>query len=192
MRIYTRAGDSGSTGLIGGRRVSKGDPVIEAIGSIDEVNAWLGVLASHVDDARVRRLLAQCQNDLFELGAELASPGGPPRLDPARVSELEKAIDDFGGTLPPLRRFVLPGGHPAAAWTHVARTVARRAERAVVRLLGEATEPSPAVRYLNRLSDLLFVLARLLNSQAGVPEPTWPGDHREESPPDRPSPSPKR
>lgn len=175
VRIYTRGGDSGETGLIGGARVSKADPVIEAIGSLDETNAWLGMIASLLEDPSLRRLLGECQGDLFELGAELAAPGGPPRLKEQRIRELEEAIDRFAERVPPLRRFVLPGGDRAAAACHVARTVARRAERALVRLPKERAG-SHATAYLNRLSDLLFVLARFINYRAGVAEPAWPGD----------------
>lgn len=176
MRIYTRGGDQGETGLIGGRRVSKGAPVIEAIGSLDELNAWLGVVVSHCGEEEIRRLLAGCQRDLFELGAELASPEGAARLSEGRTAALEKAIDALSGSLPPLRRFVLPGGHPAASWCHVARTVARRAERELVRLAAVQTVNPHALSYLNRLSDLLFVVARWLNGRAGIDEPTWPGE----------------
>ena len=178
MRIYTRSGDAGETGLIGGRRVSKGDPLIEALGSVDEANAWLGLIGSVVDDQELCRLLSDCQCDLFELGAELASSGGPARLDEGKVAGLEEAIDRLSQQLPPLKRFVLPGGDRAAAMAHVARTVVRRAERAVVRLCQDHPVHPQGIRYLNRLSDLLFVIARYLNRRAGVDEPTWPQSGR--------------
>lgn len=181
MRIYTRGGDQGETGLSGRRRVSKADPVIEAVGQLDELNAWLGLVVSTSQELDLSQILVEIQRDLFELGAELASENPASRLSPERISFLEQHIDRLSLALPPLRHFILPGGDRTGALCHVARTVARRAERAVV-ALGRCN-PSDAgaaesliVAYLNRLSDLLFVMARTFNHRAGRPEPLWQRD----------------
>jgi cob(I)alamin adenosyltransferase len=180
MSIYTRTGDSGETSLGGGRRVSKADPWIEAIGTVDELNAALGLVRTYLSDPDLQALLQSIQNDLFNLGAELAAPAGqgPPEgaashLRPDHVAALEHSIDRLSAALPPWRQFLLPGGAPGAAALHLARTIARRAERRVV-----AIQPPEAVnpevrRYLNRLSDLLFVLARTVNHRSGTPELPW-------------------
>jgi cob(I)alamin adenosyltransferase len=163
--IVTRGGDGGETSLGDGERVRKDAPRIEAIGAVDEANAAVGLLRLHTegeDDA----LLARVQNGLFDLGADLCVPGeGGERLriGVAHVSALDAATARLNEALPPLTSFVLPGGTPAAAAAHMARTVARRAERAAVRLAAEETVNPEALRYLNRLSDLLFVLSRRLN-----------------------------
>ncbi len=173
-RIYTRTGDRGETGLAGGERCPKDDPRIEALGAVDELNAHLGLLAAHVHEAQTRSLLEDLQERLFELGAELASPGTPLRLGPAAVRELETRIDDLEARLPPLRRFLLPGGGVAAAQAHVARAVCRRAERRLVALATAEPVGAHALAWLNRLSDLLFVLARTLQRQEGLRERPWP------------------
>lgn len=178
MKIYTKTGDGGETGLFGGARVSKADPRVEAYGDVDELNAQLGVaravgLAEDIDE-----LLATVQAKLFDVGAELATAPGSkasamPRVSEDDVAVLEQAIDRFEEELEPLQNFILPGGSRAAAWLHVGRTVARRAERRVV-ALAEHTEVRDAlIRYLNRLSDLLFVLARVSNHRAGVADVPW-------------------
>ncbi|HLS90936.1 MAG TPA: cob(I)yrinic acid a,c-diamide adenosyltransferase [Limnochordia bacterium] len=176
MSLYTRHGDEGETGLLGHRRVSKGDPLIEAIGDVDELNAWLGLIVTECGDPSLRSLLIACQRDLFEVGAELASFGDQPRLRQERVFWLEKAIDDLTANVPPLKHFILPGGHRVAACCHIARAVARRAERSVVRLPGGAAARPVLCAYLNRLSDLLFAAARWLNHKTGTAEPQWSGD----------------
>ena len=175
-RIYTRGGDEGETSLGDGSRVSKLDCRIGAFGTVDELNSALGVaLAGELPD-RVRGALEQVQNELFDVGADLSVPWGITdrlRVQHKMVERLEELCDTFNGELPELRSFVLPGGTEAAARLHVARTVCRRAERDV--LLGSRElELNPLVLvYLNRLSDLLFILARLANAHAGVDEPLW-------------------
>lgn len=178
MKIYTRSGDDGSTGLFGGGRVPKDDPRVSAYGGVDELNAALGaVLATPPTDFE-RGLLVGVQRDLFSIGGRLASPTSnkaPSKvaLDDARVAELERAIDRAEQSLAPLDKFVLPGGSPKAVALHVARTICRRAERRVVTLHREEPLPEVILQYLNRLSDLLFTLARLANQQADVREETW-------------------
>lgn len=179
MKIYTKTGDDGETGLFGGPRVSKDSPRIEAYGTVDELNSVLGVVRAQLAAGDVDALLCQIQNDLFALGAQLATP------DPAahqtalvgarQIAALESAIDRYEEQLEPLKQFVLPGGTPAAANLHLARTVCRRAERRVVTLVRESSEPIAAevVVYLNRLSDLLFVLARAVNRTAGRADVPW-------------------
>lgn len=179
MKIYTRTGDAGDTGLFGGERVSKTSARVGAYGSVDEANAHLGVARAVLDDPELDALLDGLQNDLFDVGADLATKAGAPAreriepLSPAHVARIEAWIDRLEGELAPLRRFILPGGRPAAATLHVARTVVRRAEREAV-ALAEAEEANPhAIVYLNRLSDLLFVVARVVNARHGVDEATW-------------------
>ena len=178
MKIYTRSGDDGSTGLFGGGRVPKDDRRVVAYGGVDELNAAVGaVLATPPTDFE-RTLLIGVQRDLFSIGARLASPTVdkvPPKvaLDDGRVGELEHAIDRAAERLAPLDKFVLPGGTSKAAALHVARTACRRAERGVVTLHRVEPLPDVILRYLNRLSDLLFILARLANRQADVREETW-------------------
>jgi cob(I)alamin adenosyltransferase len=170
-RIYTRSGDGGETGLGDGTRVAKDHPRVAAYGAVDELNAVLGLLLAGGVPAEAD-LLRAIQNDLFDVGADLCVPQPPGeeagsrlRVQPAQAERLERAIDRLNEPLAPLTSFVLPGGRPAAAWAHLARTVCRRAERDVV-ALSRAEPVNPAVVvYLNRLSDLLFVLARVYNSQ---------------------------
>jgi cob(I)alamin adenosyltransferase len=164
-RIYTRAGDGGETGLGDGTRVSKGSARVAAYGEVDELNAVLGLTAVH--DPTTHDLLRTIQNDLFDVGADLCVPptkdSSALRVRPEQATRLEREIDRLNERLQPLRSFVLPGGTPAAAWLHFARTVCRRAERSVVALRrAEAVNPNVLV-YLNRLSDLLFVMARVAN-----------------------------
>jgi cob(I)alamin adenosyltransferase len=178
VKIYTRTGDAGETSLVGGSRVTKSDPHVDAYGEVDELNAWLGVVrASRVDPA-VDQDLEHLQRDLFALGAQLADPAGKLAGRVAKaiigdedVARLESLIDRLDAELPPLRRFILAGGTPAGAALHLARTVCRRAERRMVAL---APPVDPVLlRYINRLSDLLFVLARTVNHRGGVPEAEW-------------------
>lgn len=191
MKIYTRTGDSGDTSLIGGLRVPKSDPRVNAYGEIDETNAWLGfALASLVsahrgDDAfepiecdDLAEALVQIQRDLFALGAQLADPRASigdrvakAALGDEDVERLEQLIDRFEAELPPLQRFILAGGLEAGATLHLARTVCRRAERCMVAL--EPPVDRVLVRYVNRLSDLLFVMARTVNHRAAAPETEW-------------------
>ncbi len=171
-KIYTRTGDDGSTGLGNGGRIRKDDPRIEAIGAVDELNSAIGLLLSDVLPETNRSTLTSVQHRLFDIGGELSMPG-TNILDPGRVEALEEALDALNSDLPPLKEFILPGGSTAAAHCHLARAICRRAERRVCQLAGD-TEVNPAtLKYLNRLSDLLFVMARSLNKQAGHPDVFW-------------------
>ena len=176
-RIYTRTGDSGETGLIGGHRVSKDHPRVEAYGAVDELNAHLGAVRVQTNDTQLDALLSRIQHRLFDLGAELATPAGGTKgasaIDDTDVADLERAIDMYQVTLTPLREFILPGGAPLASTLHVARTVCRRAERRLVALARDEPVRGELLRYLNRLSDLLFVLARVANQRAGRADVTW-------------------
>ncbi len=177
-KIYTRTGDKGETGLADGSRVAKDAPRIEAMGEIDELNSTIGVLLCEAlpDDLRV--CLTNVQNDLFDLGGELSVPGHTILAD-SHVTQLEAALDQFNATLPALKDFILPGGSRAAALAHVARTVCRRAERRVITLSKSEAVPVLACPYLNRLSDLLFVVARVLNRHAHGMDVLWqPGKNR--------------
>lgn len=181
MKIYTRTGDAGDTALFGGGRVSKDHARVEAYGTVDELNAVLGWVATQLHDEWISTKLELLQHDLFALGADLATPPPEPgRARPVtpdlpfgRVSEMEAWIDSADGELAELRAFVLPGGTSGAAALHIARTVCRRAERTVVRLLDEEDGSKAIVPYLNRLSDLLFTLARLDNHRAGHGDVEW-------------------
>ncbi|MGE0082673.1 MAG: cob(I)yrinic acid a,c-diamide adenosyltransferase [Thiohalomonadaceae bacterium] len=165
-RIYTRTGDDGTTRLAGRTRVHKDSARIEAIGTLDELNSHLGVVLTHALPDGVRQCLAQVQNDLFDLGGELSTPGRAS-LDGGYVSRLERWLDEFNAELPPLREFILPGGSPSAAVCHVARSVCRRAERRLVACARNETLNPQVMAYVNRLSDLLFVLARVLAREQG-------------------------
>ena len=178
MKIYTRTGDTGETSLYGGERTRKDDPRVDAYGEVDELNAWFGLARASNLDLELAGEIALIQRDLFALGAQLADPADTlaPRVTKAvigddHVERLEQLIDRLEAELPPLCRFILAGGTPAGAALHVARTVCRRAERRIVGL-EPATDPV-LVRYVNRLSDLLFVLARVANHRGGVPETEW-------------------
>jgi cob(I)alamin adenosyltransferase len=171
-RIVTRTGDSGTTGLGDGSRVPKDSLRIEAIGAVDELNSSIGVVLAEPLPASIASLLTDVQHDLFDLGGELSIPGHAA-MTPAHVTRLEDAVTRYNADLPPLKEFILPGGARPAALMHVARTVCRRAERVVVTLAsGDAVSPSSRI-YLNRLSDLLFVLARAINRAAGAPDVLW-------------------
>lgn len=179
MKIYTKTGDAGETGLFGGPRVRKSDHRVEAYGEVDELNAALGVVRAQVEDPELERHLARIQDELFCVGAELATPHGAkarsaiPPVEPGWLERLEAAIDAWEAELPPLRQFVLPGGTRTAAALHLARCVCRRAERRVVALAAEAEIAPATLAYLNRLSDLLFVAARIANHRAGRAETPW-------------------
>jgi cob(I)alamin adenosyltransferase len=181
MKIYTKTGDAGSTGLFGGGRVAKDHVRVEAYGDVDELNAVLGMARSVEPMPRIDEVLVPIQRDLFAIGALLATPDRDKmamhltkaRIDEGRIAELEHAIDSGEAELQPLTAFIIPGGTPKAAALHVARTVCRRAERHVVRLQHDVELPPLAVIYLNRLSDLLFTLARVANHRAGTGEVTW-------------------
>lgn len=172
-RIYTRSGDKGDTGMVGGSRVGKDDPLVQAIGDVDELNAVIGVARSSGADEGLDHALAAIQNELFEVGAALAGAEPPAGFPP--VERLERAIDLLQKRLPPLREFILPGGSPLAAHVHHARAVCRRAERSVVAASRHSDREvfAAVVVYLNRLSDLLFVLARTANARSAVQEVVW-------------------
>jgi len=187
MKIYTKTGDKGDTRLFDGTQVRKNDPRVEAYGQVDELNAVIGSVCAVLQDEELKGILSGVQRDLFSLGAQLADPrhqSNPANqaqqrktekatLDPSRVRALEEIIDRFETELPPLRQFILPGGAPSGALLHVARTVCRRAERRVIELTGGVEVDPLAVEYLNRLSDFLFVMARLVNQRQGQQEIPW-------------------
>lgn len=181
MKIYTRTGDAGETALFGGGRVKKAHPRVRAYGTVDELNSFLGLALCRMEAGPFRDRLAEVQRDLFSLGAVLATPPpagsrrrpATPDLPVGRVTEMEQWIDEADTELEPLRHFILPGGTEAAAALHVARTVCRRAEREVVELGHDEPLESDIVTYLNRLSDLLFAVARLANRRAGVSDVVW-------------------
>jgi cob(I)alamin adenosyltransferase len=183
VKIYTRTGDDGDTGLFDGTRVAKSDPRVAAYGDVDELNAWLGYVRACLDDPSARAWLEQIQRDLFAIGARLADPAHriaarveKAAVDDADIGRLESWIDELDAWVPPLRRFILAGGSAGGAALHVARTVCRRAERAMVSLRqeqGETAFEPPLLIYVNRLSDLLFVMARAENFRAGVSELEW-------------------
>ncbi len=189
MKIYTRTGDAGLTSLFGGERVSKATLRVEAYGGVDELNAVIGQALPVMSDPRSAERLEKVQHDLFALGAVLATPPARegrrrpevPDLPTGRIAEMEGWIDEAWEELPPLRAFVLPGGTSGSASLHVARTVCRRAERTLVRLAENDTVDEEAIRYLNRLSDLLFALARLDNLRSGVPDREWLKDTPDDS-----------
>ena len=178
MKIYTRTGDDGTTGLIGGDRVRKSDARIECYGTVDELNASLG-LAAVLAESPLRDRLHMIQNDLFVIGAQLATPEGEPKsryipaMDEQMIARLEMEIDSTEHALPPLRQFILPGGTELAARLHLARTVSRRAERLIVNFAQDRPIPGMILTYMNRLSDWLFVHARLANHQSGVDDIPW-------------------
>ena len=177
MKIYTKSGDEGTTGLFGGPRVSKDDARIEAYGTVDELNAAIGVARATSLPEDIDPLLAGIQADLFTVGAELATPdpqaAGMPCVGEEQVLSLERAIDTFEDRLPALTSFILPAGSPSTAGLHLARAICRRAERRVVTLSREAQISPAVVIYLNRLGDLLFVLSRIATQVAGLADTPW-------------------
>jgi len=190
-RIYTRGGDAGETSLGDGRRISKASLRVDAMGAVDELNAALGVIRALPAPPELDRLLARIQNELFDVGADLAVPEAERpdrssarertrlRVEPAQVAWLEARCDELNAGLAPLTSFILPGGTPLAAHLHLARTICRRAERAVVAIAAQEAVGEAARAYVNRLSDLLFILARAANALAGTDEPLWkPGASR--------------
>jgi cob(I)alamin adenosyltransferase len=176
MKIYTRTGDDGTTGLWGGLRVAKDSLRVQAYGTIDECNAAIGIARAIGMASELDQLLATIQDTLFVVGSDLATPGentSIPRISTEAVSELEQAIDQLESQVEPLRQFILPGGSLAAAHLHLARTICRRAERWVISLAHEEPINPQVAVYLNRLSDLLFVAARAANAQVGIPDVPW-------------------
>jgi cob(I)alamin adenosyltransferase len=177
-KIYTRTGDDGTTGLGDGSRVKKTGRRIEAIGAVDELNSLLGLLLTHQLSDEIRVCLTDVQHEIFHLGGELSIPGRSAIAEP-QVKRLETILDKFNADLPPLKEFILPGGSEASAVCHLARSVCRRAERRVIYLGEEEKINTAATKYLNRLSDLLFVIARVLNVHAGHTDVLWqPGKNR--------------
>ena len=174
-KIYTRTGDRGETGLGDGTRIPKDAARVEALGAVDELNSHLGVLLTEPLPDDVRSDLTRVQHNLFDLGGELSIPGYV-LIDDSQIEFLEECLDRYNATLPALKDFILPGGCRAAALAHVARTVCRRAERALVHTAREASVQPSSLQYLNRLSDLLFVLARVLNRAANAPDILWQRD----------------
>ena len=179
MKIYTKTGDNGETSLFDNTRVSKADARVDAYGEVDELNASLGAARAAGVDEQIGALIESLQKDLFALGARLADPSAriAPRVEKAVIANadierLEQTIDQLEATLPQLRRFILPGGGPAGAALHLARTVCRRAERRIIALGDRAVDPILIV-YMNRLSDLLFVMARVVNHRSGIAETEW-------------------
>ena len=180
MKIYTKTGDQGETSLFGGRRVSKADIRIDAYGTVDELNAWIGLVRDQeVNKSRMDELV-RIQNNLFVTGAMLAAEPGNTKIKIPVLAEddiqfLESAIDTMDAILPPMRHFVLPGGHSAVSFCHVARTVCRRAERMVIALNEHEAVDTLVIRFLNRLSDYLFVLARKMSAELNITETPWKG-----------------
>ena len=178
MKIYTKFGDSGETALYGGTRISKDALQIEALGTVDELNAYIGYAQTLIDEADLSDLLNRIQNHLFSVGADLATPETHTKSADMRITadfttEMESAIDTLSDELPPLTNFILPGGCTSGSILHVARAVCRRSERCVVRLSHETEVNPEIIRFLNRLSDLLFVIARVVNHRAKTEEPIW-------------------
>lgn len=178
MKLYTRTGDDGTTGLIGGGRVRKDDVRIQAIGEVDELNSVVGMCVCVCDDISMRQVLVQLQHQLFDMGADLASVAGPDAVPAMRLGDevvkwTEEAIDAMCADVPPIRQFVLPGGTELAARLHLARAVCRRAERAVVALARQEPIDNRLIILLNRVSDLLFAMARRANHQSGTGDVVW-------------------
>jgi len=178
MHIYTKFGDSGETALLSGKKVSKAHARVEAYGSVDELNAFLGLIIAFADEEHVKKPLMDAQKDLFSIGAQLSAASCSskiPKLKPARISELEKAIDKIEEELPALHHFILPGGSKTASLIHLARTVCRRTERKVVALSQQEKIDNGIIIYLNRLGDLLFMMARQVNRRKRIEEKVWKG-----------------
>lgn len=182
MKIYTKTGDTGETSLFGGKRLSKHHLRIESYGTVDELNAYIGLVRDNLEDHGIRELLKKIQDTLFTIGGILASaPGKKPDyllLAESDITLLEQAIDEMEATLQPLKNFILPGGHTVVSFCHLARCVCRRAERRTVGLASEEPVEEIVIRYLNRLSDYLFVLARKIGQNLGVNEVEWKSDRK--------------
>lgn len=185
MKVYTRTGDKGTTSLVGGTRIAKDDMRLEAYGTVDELNSWIGLLeSSDAIPQEAHATLTEIMNRLFDIGSMLAteaeSTWQPKPLPQAATTDIELAIDRLEASLPQHNRFILPGGHPDAARANIARTVARRAERRIITLASSVSIDSEIVRYVNRLSDYLFVLSRAINNCTGTPERFWTGGRNSE------------
>jgi cob(I)alamin adenosyltransferase len=175
-KIYTRTGDDGTTGLGDGSRINKDSLRVEAMGDVDELNAVIGVLLTEPLSELMQKTLVRVQHDLFDLGGEICIPGHA-MVKPERVDALEDVLDELNDRLTPLKEFILPGGTRAAAYCHLARTVCRRAERQLIRLSREEVVTEASLKYLNRLSDLLFVMCRAINKEAGRPDVLWQNEN---------------
>jgi cob(I)alamin adenosyltransferase len=176
-KIYTRTGDKGTTSLGDGTRVAKDGLRIAAIGDVDELNSMIGILQTESMEANIHAVLEDIQHDLFDIGGELCMPGHA-MIKPERVTALETQLDAWNDTLEPLKEFILPGGGSAAAYCHLARTICRRTERQMNSLNSHEKITEISLQYINRLSDLLFVLCRILNKNAGVPDVHWNNSHK--------------
>jgi cob(I)alamin adenosyltransferase len=176
-KIYTKTGDTGTTGLGDGTRVAKESLRIATIGDVDELNSIIGILQTEPLGANIHAVLEDIQHDLFDMGGELCMPGNA-MMKAERVTALETQLDAWNDTLPPLKEFILPGGSRAAAYCHLARTVCRRTERQMTSLNSHENITEISLQYINRLSDLLFVLCRILNKNAGVPDVHWNNNHK--------------
>lgn len=176
-KIYTRTGDDGTTGLGDGSRTTKDSLRVEAFGTVDELNSAIGLVRCFAHMPEIDTYLEQVQHQLFNIGGELCTPG-MELLQAKKVDEMENKLDQLNDTLPPLKEFILPGGGAAAAHAHLARTICRRAERRILSLSRESAINEPVMRYLNRLSDLLFVLARVLSRSDAEPEVQWDHDRK--------------
>jgi cob(I)alamin adenosyltransferase len=175
-KIYTRTGDAGTTGLGDGTRVAKDSLRVIAMGDVDELNSVIGLMLCEPIPERVAAVLVRIQHDLFDMGGEICMPGYA-MIKAARVTALEAQLDEWNDTLTPLKEFILPGGSRATAYCHLARTVCRRAERQMTTLNNQEKITEISLQYINRLSDLLFVLCRILNKEAGVPDVLWNNTH---------------
>jgi cob(I)alamin adenosyltransferase len=176
-KIYTRTGDAGTTGLGDGTRVAKDSLRVIAMGDVDELNSVIGLLICEPIAERVAEVLIRIQHDLFDMGGEICMPGYA-MIKAERVTALESQLDEWNETLTPLKEFILPGGSRAASYCHLARTVCRRAERTMTTLNNEEKITEISLQYINRLSDLLFVLCRILNKDAGIPDVLWNNTHK--------------
>lgn len=176
-KIYTRTGDSGTTGLGDGARVAKDSLRVQAMGDVDELNSIIGIMQTEALQPNIHAALQAIQHDLFDMGGEICMPGHA-MIKPGRVTALETQLDEWNETLSPLKEFILPGGSRAAAYCHLARTVCRRAERTMTTLNSQEKITEVSLQYINRLSDLLFVLCRILNKDAGVPDVLWNNEHK--------------
>ena len=178
-KIYTKTGDKGTTGLGDGTRVAKDSLRVVAMGDVDELNSVIGLLLTEPVSSKIRDCLTRVQHDLFDMGGEICMPGYA-MIKLERVSALENILDEWNDTLPPLKEFILPGGSRAASYCHLARTVCRRAERQLTTLNSHEKITEISLQYINRLSDLLFVLCRILNKEVGVPDVLWQNNNKVE------------
>jgi cob(I)alamin adenosyltransferase len=176
-KIYTRTGDAGTTGLGDGTRVAKDSLRVVAMGDVDELNSVIGLLLTEPVSAKINDCLTRIQHDLFNMGGEICMPGYA-LIKAERIEDLENVLDEWNDTLTPLKEFILPGGSRAAAYCHLARTVCRRAERQMTTLNTQEKITDTSLQYINRLSDLLFVLCRILNKEAGVPDVLWQNEFK--------------